>query len=658
MRPTSSPRRRVRSLASAPFFASLAALLLFTAAPAIATPAAEPPRIKRSEGFFGLHFDFHARDTDVDIGKTTTPEMVERIINEVKPDYLQIDCKGHKGFSSYPTKVGNPVPGIVGDPLRIWRDVTARHGIPLVMHYSGVIDLKAVTDHPDWCVVNADGKAAGRSTSLFGPYADQLMIPQLKELAVTYGVDGIWVDGDNWGVNFDYSPAAIAAFTQATGFKDIPKKAGDPHWFEWQEFHREAFRRFLAHYVAEVKKVAPQCEVASNWAYSERMPEKVGVPVDFLSGDIVPGKAQQQTPVSVRYLAGQGKPWDIMSWSFTTKVEGEEKLLVPRPTEELLMEAAKTLAFGGGYQMYLKQERDGSVKQDLSQFAEIARWCRARQPFCFEGKQIPQVAVLLSTAGHYREIPRAFNPSMETFRGVLGTMAAAKYSTELLSEHTLTGRLKDYPLIVIPNWETIEPAFKEELLAHINDGGQVILVGPKPAALFASELDIRIVEDTSPLPAGERPDPSKDPRVKITLGPKAGRLDIEIKASNQVIFTDPGASVTKIGKGRLAAVYSSKPVGPLLTGVARILFPEPMVEVSKATVRDVVINRIHGRLAVNLIGADAKPQGPAEIVIRLPAAPKKLTLQPADIPLTFTYADGKVTATLPKLALHDIIMIE
>ena len=635
----------------------LAALNL-AVAPVAFSADAQPPRIKRSEGFFGLHFDFHARDTDVDIGKTTTPEMVERIINEVKPDYLQIDCKGHKGFSSYPTKVGNPAPSIVGDPLRIWRDVTAKHGIPLVMHYSGVIDLKAVTDHPDWCVINADGKPAGRSTSLFGPYADQLMIPQLKELAVTYGVDAIWVDGDNWGVNFDYSPAAIAAFTKATGFTDIPKKAGEPHWFEWQEFHREAFRRFLAHYVAEVKKVAPHCEVASNWAYSERMPEKVGVPVDFLSGDIVPGKAQQQTPVSVRYLAGQGKPWDIMSWSFTTKVEGEEKLLVPRPTEELLMEAAKTLAFGGGYQMYLKQERDGSVKQDLSQFAEIAQWCRARQPFCFEGKQVPQVAVLLSTAGHYREIPRAFNPSMETFRGVLGTMATAKYSTELLSEHSLTGRLMDYPLIVIPNWETIEPAFKKELLAHINDGGQVILVGPKPAALFAQQLDIQIVADTTPLPAGQQADPSKDPRVKITLGPKAERLDIAIKASNQVIFTDPGASVTKIGKGRLAVVYSSKPVGPLLTGVARLLFPEPMVEVSKATIRDVVVNRIHGQLAVSLIGADGKSQGPAELVIRLPAAPHKLTLQPANIPLKFTYADGKVTTTLPKLALYDIVMVE
>ena len=620
--------------------------------------AAEKPRIKRSEGFFGLHFDFHARDTDVDVGKTTTPEMVERILNEVKPDYIQIDCKGHKGFSSYPTKVGNPAPGLVGDPLRIWRDVTAKHGIPLVMHYSGVIDAKAVVDHPDWCVMDATGKVGGRSTSLFGPYADQLMIPQLKELAVDYGVDAIWVDGDNWGVNVDYNPAAIEAFKKATGFAEAPKSAKDPHWFEWLEFHREAFRKYLAHYVAEVKKVAPNCEVASNWAYSERMPEKVGVPVAFLSGDMIPAKAQQEAPVCSRYLAGQGIPWDLMSWSFSTAMEGETKVIVPRPTTDLLQEAVKALAMGGGYQLYLKQERDGLVKQDLTQFAEIAKFCRARKPYCFDATQVPQVALLLSTAAHYREIPRAFTTSIETYRQTLGALVMSKYSTELLSEHRLTGRMKDYPLIVIPNWGYLEPGFKKELMDYVQNGGQLLLVGPKAVELFQTELDVKIEADDSPLKPDQRADPSKDPRIKITLGPKAERLDIAIKASNQVIFTDPGASLAHVGKGQIAAIYSSKPVGPLVTGVVSRLFPEPMVEISKARLRDVVINRLNGKLAISLIGFDEKPQGPAEIIIRMPSAPKKLTLQPANEALPFTYEDGRVTATIPKLELHDIVVVE
>ena len=76
-------------------------------------------RLKRADSFLGIHFDFHAREDCKDMGKNVTPEMVENIIDLVKPDYVQCDCKGHPGFSSYPTKVGNPVPGFVRDQLKI-----------------------------------------------------------------------------------------------------------------------------------------------------------------------------------------------------------------------------------------------------------------------------------------------------------------------------------------------------------------------------------------------------------------------------------------------------------------------------------------------------------------------------------------------------------
>jgi len=35
--------------------------------------------------------------------------------------------------------------------------VTARRGVALYSHYSGVIDQQAIALHPDWAVVNIDG---------------------------------------------------------------------------------------------------------------------------------------------------------------------------------------------------------------------------------------------------------------------------------------------------------------------------------------------------------------------------------------------------------------------------------------------------------------------------------------------------------------------
>lgn len=86
--------------------------------------------MKRAEAFLGVHFDFHAGEDCDQVGARTTPEMVELVIDKVNPDYIQVDCKGHLGYSSYPTKVGNPALGFVGDPLKVWRqrDIPAWSG--------------------------------------------------------------------------------------------------------------------------------------------------------------------------------------------------------------------------------------------------------------------------------------------------------------------------------------------------------------------------------------------------------------------------------------------------------------------------------------------------------------------------------------------------
>ena len=183
--------------------------------------------MKRADSFLGIHFDFHAGEDCTEIGKNTTPAMIENIIDLVRPDYLQIDCKGHPGVSSYPTKVGNPAPGFVGDPLRVWREVTARRGVALYMHYSGVWDSHAVAEHPG-LGRGQRGRQTQRpsATSLFGPYADQLLIPQLRELAGDYGVDGVWVDGECWASVPDYGEAALRAFRAGHGHPGRAAQAG------------------------------------------------------------------------------------------------------------------------------------------------------------------------------------------------------------------------------------------------------------------------------------------------------------------------------------------------------------------------------------------------------------------------------------------------
>ena len=110
----------------------------------------QPPRLRRADCYFGVHFDFHAQLDDGKLGENTTAEMVNAIVDTLHPDYIEIDTKGHPGVSSYPTKIGNHANNFVGDPLQVWRDVTARCGVSLYAHHSGIWDNRALELHPQW----------------------------------------------------------------------------------------------------------------------------------------------------------------------------------------------------------------------------------------------------------------------------------------------------------------------------------------------------------------------------------------------------------------------------------------------------------------------------------------------------------------------------
>lgn len=83
------------------------------------------------------------------------------------------------------------------------------------------------------------------------------------------------------------------------------------------------------------------------------------------------------------------------------------------------------------------------------------------------------------------------------------------------------------------------------------------------------------------------------------------------------------------------------------------------------------VNRIEGKLAINLVNTagphadnniyvfDDIPQvGPLKVKIRSSKKPQKVTLEPAGKTIAYKYADGKIEFTLPRLQIHDIIVVE
>jgi len=644
-------------------------------------------RPKRSESFLGIHFDFHAGPDCKRVGKNVTREMVRSIIKRVRPDYIQCDCKGHPGFSSYPTKVGHPAPGFVRDPLRIWRDVTAARGVALYVHYSGVQDHEAVKRHRSWARVGPNRRRDKKNTSVFGPYVDELLLPQLKELADKYDVDGAWVDGECWSLEPDYGKHVLEAFHRAAHSRAVPRKPTDERWFAFAEFCREGFREYLRHYVDEMHAHDPRFQIASNWAFSSFMPEPVSANVDFLSGDFSPNDSVNSARLEARCLAGQGVPWDLMAWSFRWRPG--ETCHSTKSVAQLQQEAAIVLALGGGFQVYFKQKRDGSIYDwQMDIMAEVARFCRERQPFCHRAEPVPQVALLYSGAAYYRMGPDLFRPSsgqLDAMKGILTCLLGLHYSVEITMEHHLAGRIDSYPIIIVPEWEYLEKAFKEELLGYVERGGNLLLIGPGAAAMFAKPLGavFRRRAETSDqwLEVGGNLAAMKTVSRRASLRDgvqTVGRLFAENDVAGP---SRPAASIAEYGEGRIAATYlnlgerfnhaSASVARDFLAALVRELFPLPIVRLEGSNAVDVAVTRIDGRVVVNLVntaGPHADPTvavfdqvprtGPLEVRIRTGKRPERVILQPGMRHLPFRFADGAVQLTLPDLDIHEIIVIE
>lgn len=644
---------------------------------------------KRRDCYFGLHFDLHAHpDTcHAPLGESLTEEHIREICRTVKPDFLQIDCKGHPGWASYPSALENAMPHFKGDPLALWRRVTAEEGVALYVHYSGVVDRRYCDTHPDQRVIQEDGTPHPETTRTFGSYADDLLIPQMTELYEKYGINGAWIDGECWGTRADFHPDTVAAFEKETGIAlggSLPTSPDHPAYHAYREFCRELFRRYVRHYTDTLHARCPGFEIASNWAFSDHMPEAPTANVDFISGDLNPADSFRSARYAGRAIAQQGRPWDLMSWNF--RINGA---FLPKHPVQVMQEAAAVISLGGGFQHYITQYKDISPRMEqIRRMAPVADFVRARQPFCFGGRAHHQVALLLSSYDRGRESELLYSRNgYEKIMGLTSLLCDIGHSTEIVSEHTLAGHYADYPVIVVPEtYAGLADETIKELLAYAEAGGSLLLVGPHTCDIFAAA--------GAPFTLGE---PQNDPFFTVDdtgdaaqdLG-RAGDCRAVSAAGQTVIAAvyadrlgaprEPLAIVAPYGKGKIAAIgadfgfaYLTKTQYLHQKTVERLLallYTPSVQRLGAEGALEITDLRLNGRQFIQLVNGNGRHADPTcatesaipacrDITLSIAAAqkPQALLLQPAGAPLPFVWENGRAVVTVDRVDLHEIIEV-
>jgi len=646
----------------------------------------KPARKRRNESFLGIHFDFHTRSTHP-VGTVQRPDIFEAMLDAVQPDYMQCDVKGHPGLASYPTKLGNAAPGICVDNLRMLRELTAKRGIALYGHYSGLYDIRAASQHPEWCVVDANGKRSDAAMSVFGGYVDELLIPQLLELALDYGLDGAWVDGDCWKTEVDYSQAACEAYRRETG--RTPERPGAPGYEHYREFCREGFRRYVRRYITAVKAQAPDFQITSNWSLAAGMPEDRSVPIDFISGDYDASNSYASARYHSRCIMAQQLPWDLMAWGQNAPCSWLTDDRTTKEPNQYCQEAAVVLSLGGGFQFFKHQYDGGCLVQQwaIPAWQQVAQFCRAREPWCFGAQPIHQIGILHSETAHYAHNNALFSsasPAAKRVRGLIDLCAESQLPAEVLLTHQIrSGAAKDFGLILVPDIIAIEPDVRDALLDYARNGGSLLLCGPQAVQIFSGcGIEISAPEQKLTYIAHQYRMVSYQGLRGDFVAPDASEICGWYHNFNY--FESPVYPMVvqhKLGTGSVAAVCFD--LGDLYTGnrtvlirqlfrsLADRLFPNRMLRLRGSEYADPTLMTKDGRILLNLTnfaGAHSDPNvrtfneippvGPVEIELRLDHAPHSVTRQPEGADLSYTFADGILRCRVENIDIHTIVVID
>jgi hypothetical protein len=663
--------------------------------------------------YFGLHYDLHAGAEDTELGLRATPEWLVPMLRMMGCQFVQTDCKGHPGYTSWYSKTpgASVSPGVKRDALKGWREATRRLGLPLHCHYSGIWDKAAGAKHPKWCIVGKDGKPVGGSRweraklptnermCPRGPYVDKLMIPQMIELIDRYGVDGFWVDGEIWAVEPCYCTRCRRAFRDATGIAKPPTESDDPNWLAWLDFTRRSFEDYVTHYCNAVRAHKPSVLVCSNYVQTFRDPGEPAVPTDWISGDNSPLWGLDSGRCQARFISTRGKPWDLMIWAFYSPgdVSGRRAPSTFKPSQMIQQEAAVTLSLGGMVQVYDSSGglRDGRlIEWRMKRLREVGRFVKARRALCQGSEGIPQAVVLHSE--HHIRSQRAKDLWDVDTAPVLGAMCSLlenHYGVDIMDEWALGPRLGDFPLVVAPEQDNMSDAMVDALRNYVRDGGRLLVSGAAAFERFGGrflgvsggtvEKDVRYHVAAAD---GSVPVFSEQWRlVRPTKARALGRLGTT-PLLDQRLLACPPATLSKVGKGVVAYVPFSVfrffdahryPLVRTFVGqLARALAGRQAIHVEGPACVDVVLRRKGGKSIIHLInrasGIPNSPNaaavdeipavGPVRVEMRVAQRPRKAGLAFGDGAFEWKYVagrrGGKVIATVAQVHIHCAVVIE
>lgn len=353
--------------------------------------------------------------------------------------------------------------------------------------------------------------------------------------------------------------------------------------------------------------------------------EPVTVEVNFLSVDLSPINSVNEAAWQDRFLAGQGKPWDLMAWSFTDEWSTTYTMGTPKTALQLCQEGAAVISLGGGFQIYFRQNKDISFQPaSFNIIKEVADFILPGREFCKGIQLIPQLGMLYSTDGWKHSVNVICNGDTGKQEGILWALLDGQLAVEEFISDRMKIKMKDFPVIVVPEWERLKPEMITAIKDNVNNGGRLLEISADATKMFDDILGTKELNPSSIMKNGlgyDRRFVQLTGKCRSVICLSGTEFVAEFYTTTDFRNKDAtAATISRCGKGTVAGIYAdlgntcqnnaSLVIQDLLIGITDRLFPERIVKVERSHKAHVVLGKIEDRLLVYLINISGDHANP------------------------------------------------
>jgi hypothetical protein len=536
-------------------------------------------------------------------------------------------------------------------------------------------------------------------------YFEEWVHPQIREM-LAYNPDGIWIDGDWPGPC--YCHRCEERFRRETGHTGPLPIAGDgtPAGRAYREFFVGLTREWRSRLRNAIQTIDPNCLYSSGNINTHCASTPA---LDWRSGDFFsPRLSRFMQSCAMRRYTNQGVPYDAYTVDTAFVHHLTQRRSRTKTMQRMLQEGAGVLANGGmwGYWTY-PMPNGALIPSRMKQAAHAREWTRQREETCHGTQAVAWTAILEIDQHH------TIANDMHSW-GACKALIELHRSPQIIDDSQLAPDMP-HDLLIIANQDALSDAPPElfsSLRTWIENGGKLLTTGstvenPAMQELLGIRLKKKAVlhEGHVLLPDGmpasmhdpwDNVEPTEaeswfplyrswddqniDMRVYSTNYPMDGVMDEE----NPHDAGFPAATIRRLGKGVAAHVpcgifqnYWSLGEAPLRRWIGQMLDelqPEPLFQTDALCFVEVALREKNGRLLIHLVNGnpgrdtavsytsdltvdDIPPVGPIQCRVRCAVPPETATLEPGGEKLPFTFQDGVLEVSVPRLEIHCCVTV-